>query len=326
MKFKLEISPDEFSNKINHQKKVIFIGSCFSENIGQRLNDLKIPCIINPFGILYNPESVKQALLDIINFRKFCADDLYLHKQLYVSFSHHGSFSGIDKSAVLAKINKNVAKAHNFLKQTDVLYITFGTFRAYKLLQNNKIVANCHKLPNYEFENFLLNIDEIFSDYTKLIDTLRNFNPQLEIVFTVSPVRHWKDGATQNQISKSYLFVLIDRLLQKYKHLHYFPSYEIMMDDLRDYRFYADDLLHPSSLAVDYIWQKFEDTFFSQQTKEIAKKIRKIQKNLNHRPLYPNTEEYKKFIEQNNKQIKQLEEMVGFPIFDNQSDSITNYE
>ncbi len=311
MKFKLEIEPEKFHNKIDYKTKIMFIGSCFSENIGKKLSNVKIPCLINPFGILYNPESVRQALIDVVNVRKFSESDLHFYKQRYVSFAHHGCFSGTDKSAVLAKINESVENAHHFLKNSQILYITFGTFRAYKWFKSNNIVANCHKLPNSEFENFLLDIDTTFRNYNLLIERLKQFNPNLDIVFTISPVRHWKDGAVNNQISKSYLFVLIDRLLGRYEHLHYFPAYEIMMDDLRDYRFYADDLLHPNDLAVNYIWEKFEDTFFSSEAKEIAKKIRKLQKNLNHRALYPETDEYKKFVAKNMEQIAAIEKMLN---------------
>ncbi len=311
IKFKLEIEPEKFKNKIDYTKKIMFIGSCFSENIGKKLCNFKIPCLINPFGILYNPQSVLKSLQDIVNLRTFNEDDLYFYKERYISFAHHGIFSGTDKLTVLKKINNSISNAHDFLKEASLLYITFGTFRAYKLLTNNTIVANCHKLPHYKFENSLLDLDNVYDSYNALIDNLKTFNPNLEIVFTVSPVRHWKDGAVNNQVSKSYLFILINKLLDKYNHTHYFPSYEIMMDDLRDYRFYADDLLHPNDLAVDYIWEKFEDSFFSSETKELVKKVKQIQRNLQHKALYPETEEYKKFAAKNAEQIRLLEKELG---------------
>ncbi len=310
IKFKLEVNTESFANKIDHSKKVMFIGSCFSDNIGAKLCELKIPCLVNPFGVLYNPQSVMQSLRDIVNLRIFNEEDLYFYRQRYISFAHHGSFSGSDKFDVLDKINKGISNAHKFLKDANLLYITFGTFRAYKLLKNNMIVANCHKLPHKEFENFLLNIDDVFASYNLLIDDLKKFNPDLDIIFTVSPVRHWKDGAVNNQISKSYLFILIHKLLEKHNHTHYFPAYEIMIDDLRDYRFYADDLLHPNALAVSYIWEKFEDCFFSSKTKELVKRIKQIQKNLNHKAFYPESEEYKKFAAKNKEQMLKLEKEI----------------
>ncbi len=307
---KSEVNTDSFYKKIDYDSKVVFTGSCFSENIGQKLETVKIPVIINPFGILYNPESVRQSLQYIIDNKMFKSDNLFFHNEKWISFSHHGKYSGQNKNEVLDKINTSIKNAHLFLKKTDILYITFGTFRAYKLLNTNNVVANCHKLPAKNFSNELLDFEQTYNAYCNLLEQLHVFNPELDIVFTVSPVRHWKDGAVNNQLSKSYLSVLTHKLVDKYDFAHYFPSYEIMMDDLRDYRFYADDLFHPSKLAVDYIWSKFEETFLGQKAIETAKKIQKLVKNLNHKVFYPKSDEYKKFVISNIKQINQLQNQL----------------
>lgn len=307
---KSEINPIPFGKKIDYSSRIIFTGSCFAENIGNKLSQLKIPTLINPFGILYNPESVRKSLVDIVNCREFTENDLFFYNEKWISFAHHGTYSAQNKNDALYKINESIKHANEFLSKTDFLFITFGTFRAYTLLNTGKIVANCHKLPTANFTNELLDIDILFDNYCKLIEQLSANNPNMEIVFTVSPVRHWKDGAINNQLSKSYLFILIHKLVKKYNNSHYFPSYEIMMDELRDYRFYADDLFHPSNLAVEYIWSKFEQTYFSKHAIETAKKVKKINQNLNHRVFYPNTEAYKKFVIRNIEQINQIQKQL----------------
>ena len=301
-----EVFPDFFKKKIDYSKNVAFIGSCFTENIGQQLLETKIPCIINPFGILYNPKSVSNALKHILNKRYFTKDELVFFNEKWISFSHHGIYSGMDKDEVLFKINSVIDRGNQFLKVTNILFITFGTAWVYFYKQTGKIVANCHKMPSKEFEHQLLQPHAIIEDYNLLLAKLKEFNKNLEIVFTISPVRHWKDGAVNNQLSKSNLFVAVHELVKKYDFVHYFPSYEIMMDDLRDYRFYADDMFHPSKLAIDYIWEKFSQTFLSEKAIKISKQVEKLKKNMEHRVFYPKTEAYKKFIISNLKLIKSL--------------------
>ncbi len=306
-----EIFPGFFQKKIDHFSKVMFVGSCFSDNIGQKLEKTKIPSLINPFGVLYNPESVRSAIFSMLENKKYVSGDLDFFNEKWISFAHHGNFSGAKKVDVLKKINDTISDAHEFLENINVLFITFGTACVYELLKTKRIVANCHKVPAKEFRHFLLQVDEIVGNYEKLFVELKKFNPRLEIVFTVSPVRHWKDGAVNNQLSKSILFVAVHKLVEKFEFAHYFPSYEILMDDLRDYRFYADDLFHPNQLAIEYIWEKFCATYFSDKTISVIKEIDKLQKNIGHKVFYPKTEAYKKFISNNLNLIKNLE--VQFP-------------
>ena len=304
--FRTEIFPKKSLFSIDYHKKMVFMGSCFTENIGIKLLENKLPALVNPFGVLYNPESVLKALEIIISKKIFINNDLNFENDKWFSFDHHSSFSSPNKEEVLKKINGEINKAHNYIKEAQSLFITFGTSWYFKLLKNNEVVANCHKLPANLFDRKILKTKKIVSSWSQLIKKISEFNPDLKIVFTVSPIRHWKDGAINNQLSKSILNVAIHEIIKEYKHISYFPSYELIMDDLRDYRFYDDDFLHPNSQAINYIWDKFKTTFIAERTVQISQQVEKIVKAVNHRPFHPKTKSYKKFLEINLENIKQL--------------------
>ncbi len=294
--FRTEIFLKKSDFFIDYSSKSFFIGSCFSDNIGNILKDLKFPVVLNPFGVLYNPVSVKNALKAIIDKKVFTENDLNFANDKWFSYQHHGSFSSTKKNEILDNINKQSTLAHNFLAKTKVLFVTFGTAWYYRLKATGEIVANCHKQAAQLFQREMLSVNEIVNLWTPFIEHLQTFNPELKIVFTLSPVRHWKDGAENNQLSKSVLNVAIHEIINKNSHCSYFPAYEIMMDDLRDYRFYSDDFLHPNKLAVNYIWSKFCTVFIEDKTLQISKKIEKINKALSHKILHRNTPEHKKFL------------------------------
>ncbi|MCF6242408.1 MAG: GSCFA domain-containing protein [Bacteroidales bacterium] len=304
--FRTEIFLKKSSFLINYRTETFFIGSCFSDNIGKIVNDLKFPVLLNPFGVLYNPVSVKNALTLIIENKKFTEKDLNFASGKWFSYQHHGSFSSPEPEKILEKINLQTHSAHNFLSKTKVLFITFGTAWFYRLKETNEIVANCHKQPSKLFDRELLTVSEIVESWTKMISALQKFNHDLKIVFTLSPVRHWKDGAVNNQLSKSTLHLAIQEIIKKQNNCFYFPTYEIMMDDLRDYRFYTDDYLHPNNLAINYIWAKFCDAFIEDKTLQIAGQIEKISKALNHKILHQGTKEHKKFLINLLNKIKQF--------------------
>jgi hypothetical protein len=306
LQFRTEISLKKSSFLIDYQSASFFIGSCFSDNIGKILYDLKFPALLNPFGVLYNPVSVSDALTSIVENKKFTEKDLNFASGKWFSYHHHGSFSNPEKEKILIKINSQCNLAHNFLRKTKILFVTFGTAWYYSLKESGTIVANCHKQPSQLFDREILSVIEIVDLWTKTIKNLRLFNPDLKVVFTLSPVRHWKDGAVNNQLSKSVLHVAIHEIIKKQANCFYFPAYEIMMDDLRDYRFYADDLLHPGKLAIDYIWTKFCDVFIENKTLQISKQIEKINKALNHKALHPETEAHEKFLKAQINKIKHL--------------------
>lgn len=262
------------------------MGSCFTENIGNQLKQYQFRTNINPFGIIYNPVSIFANLKSITDKKVYGENDLLQHNELYLSLNHHGQFSGTDKTEVLNHINTTIEKAHANFNAAKFVIITLGTAFVYKHLAQDRVVANCHKIPNTAFEKRLLTMDEIKTAFDKVKNQLKDKT----ILFTVSPVRHWRDGAVENQRSKSILIESIHQLIAENANCYYFPAYEIMMDELRDYRFYEEDMLHPNKVAVKYIWQRFAETFFSEQTQHINIQLEKIHLLLQHRIKNANTE------------------------------------
>ena len=285
MKFRTEITLSPAAFSISHSDKVMMIGSCFVENISERMLHAGFAVNVNPFGVVYNPASVADSLRQLIVYQPYTEEDLFLHEGIYHSFSHHSRFSGTDKVAVLEKINTSLAEASDFLRQANLLIITFGTASVYCLASTGEIVSNCHKLPAREFEEKRLTVEQITELWKQLIKELRTVNPDLKILFTVSPIRHRKHGEHANQLSKSVLLLAIDEIVQSHTQCFYFPAYEIVLDDLRDYRFYADDLIHPNSQAIEYIWEKFSDTYFEPPTVELIREYEKQQKRNAHKPI-----------------------------------------
>mgnify|MGYP006301579233 FL=1 len=257
--------------------------------------------------MLYNPESVRNALDILVNEKYFGEEDLHEHNSRWLSFYHDTSFSGHDREMVLQEINKSIHAGNQWLNKTNLLIITFGTARVYHHKKRDHIVSNCHKLPAKEFKRYLLDINEIVDGYHELIGQLKKFNPNLHIVFTISPVRHWKDGAVGNQQSKAILVLAIKKLLGEFPELEYFPAYEILMDELRDYRFYAEDMLHPGETGINYIWDRFCETYIKKSTWKLMEKVDAIIKAKNHRPFHPKSLEYQNFLK---KQIEKTEHFL----------------
>ena len=292
--------------KIGYEDHIMTLGSCFAENIGKKLNDVFFLTDINPFGMLYNPFSISNSIELLIHNKPFAEKDLFQNKGLWQSFSHSSLFSATTAEKCLENINDRFQKAADFLAKTDFLLITFGTAWIYEEQKSGSVVSNCHKLPATAFFRRRLTVEEIVTEYSKLINELTNKLPHLKLIFSVSPIRHWKDGAHENNISKSILLLAIDELQKQFEQVHYFPAYEIQMDELRDYRFYASDMQHPSDVAVDYIWEKFCQTYFDKPTSKIKKELEQLSADLNHRPLFPDSEEYQKFQANITKKKKEL--------------------
>lgn len=314
MKFFTEVEIPACPWTIDYQSGVMMMGSCFTENIGQKLEEMKFNVDINPFGILYNPVSIANSIRNLIRQKDFTADDLFFDQGIWNSFSHHSRFSGVDRDQVLADINRRMKESGLFLKNARFLIITFGTAWVYEWMQNGQVVSNCHKVPEKEFHRYKLTTDEIVKDYTKLKTELLKFNPNIKMVFTVSPIRHWKDGAIENQRSKATLLLAIDQLTKncENEHCYYFPSYEILMDELRDYRFYASDMLHLSEVAVEYVFSKFSKIMISENSMKLSADVIKILLAVKHRPLNSASEEYRKFLLYNLEQIDRLTENFPF--------------
>lgn len=310
--FTTKVEIPESPVKITYDDNIITLGSCFSENIGKKLEDAYFESNVNPFGALYNPVSVKNSLYYLLHDKQFTQNDLFFDGNLWHSFMHSSFFSDISAEKCLQKINSQLEKSKISLRQTKFLLVTFGTAWVYEHLKNGEIVSNCHKLPAKEFVRYRLSSEDIVSDYNELILELNSQIPDLYIIFTVSPIRHWKDGAHENNISKAILLQAIDVLQEQFKNIFYFPAYEIQLDELRDYRYYANDMFHPSQTAIDYIWTRFSDCFFSAETKKLKKELEQLNADLSHRPLHPESETYKKFRENTAKKKKKLIEQYPF--------------
>ena len=293
--FSTQIDIPHSTVEITYNDRILTLGSCFAENIGTKLQEACFLTFINPFGVMYNPMSVAQGIRYLLSEKEFTAADLFQSGSLWNSLSHSSAFSATTADEALQKINSRLLAARYFLRETNVMMITLGTAWVFELVENGKIVSNCHKLPASRFTRRRLSVDEIINEFTEVFGLLCNSYPGLKFIFTVSPIRHWKDGAHENTVSKSTLHLALDALEKQFDFVHYFPAYEIMMDELRDYRFYASDMLHPSDVAVDYIWQRFGDTYFSSETLNLKKELERLRADLNHRPLHPETEEYRLF-------------------------------
>lgn len=284
---------------ITHAQHLLLLGSCFAENIGHLLKENAFRCDVNPFGILYNPLSVSEALREILSGEQYDEADLFFFRDCWHSPMHHGSFSAASPAEALQQINTRLLQAHQQMDGTDWLLITWGTAYVYQQQASGRIVSNCHKQPEKLFTRRMLTVDEIVSEYTLLLKELLARNPALKVLLTVSPIRHARDGMHANQLSKATLLLAIEQLQTAFPEtVFYFPSYEIVLDELRDYRFYADDMLHPSPIAVSYLWERFSTVFFSDETKKIMQECESIRKALAHRPFHPDSEEHKRFLGQ----------------------------
>jgi hypothetical protein len=309
-----KVNIPKFSKSIDFETVNVFLGSCFSDNIGNWLHDIKFNSISNPFGTMYNPLSVSRCVEHIIHCTVFEEKDLCERKLQYFSYDFHGSFADKNKKSVLNKMNEAVKIAHEKLKIADYLFITFGTAWVFELMSTGNVVANCHKMPSNTFSRRKLEVEEIVNVWDKLQNLLFERFPKLNIVYTVSPIRHLKDGAIENTRSKATLFVALEKLLKNNIRVHYFPAYEIVQDELRDYRFYAKDMVHLSEIAIDYIRKEFSDAFFDISTFEIIKQIEDIVAASKHKPLHPESIEYSQFCNKMLAKIKSIE--LSYPNLD----------
>ena len=312
MNFRTLVELPEKEVKISHSERIMLWGSCFVENIGKLLEESKFRCEVNPLGILYNPISIAESLQQVLDGKVYVETDLFQANGMWHSWMHHSDFSSCSSEKCLRRINDGILTVSESLSGTDWLVVTWGTAYVYSLQQTGMIVGNCHKQPEKLFFRQRLEVAEIVEVWKQLITNLKILNPQLKVLFTVSPIRHAKDGMHGNQLSKSVLLLAVDELCKLCPDCFYFPSYEIMMDELRDYRFYADDMLHPSTKAVEYIWECFCQCYFSKETKEIMKEWDDIKKALNHKPFDSKSEAYRKFLSQIVLKVAQIKEKFPY--------------
>ena len=309
----LEINRSKIS--IEHQQQILSMGSCFAQNIGEHLIQHKFSLLLNPFGILYNPISIEQGLDFLLAGKRMSEDTLFQHHELWHSFHYHGQFSHPNKQIALRQINEALANGSTVLQKASRIILTFGTAHVFILKKNNKVVANCHQLPASNFLRKRLSVDEIVKPMLSILQKLKNNKADLEIILTLSPVRHIRDGFIENQKSKASLLLAIEAICQQLEFVHYFPAYELMMDDLRDYRFYKADMIHPNETAIEYIWQKFQSSFFTKETMELAKKLNAIVKASQHRLLHPQSAGAIKFVKKHLQKIDSLEKEFPFISF-----------
>lgn len=294
MEFRTIITPDRKGIVIRHSDKIIMLGSCFSDNMGLRLADAMINVVINPLGTVYNPMSVAMAARRVMECRLVEQGELVEANGVWNCFDFHSRFSMPDAVEALRAMNGSITSAHEHLRQCRVLFVTLGTAITYS--RGGAVVSNCHKFPSAEFVRQMRSVNEITDVLEDMVSGLREFNPQLRIVFTVSPIRHIADGLATNSLSKSTLRVAVAEMVRMHPDVcSYFPSYEILMDDLRDYRFYAADMVHPSEVAVEYIWEVLKNTYFDVQQQQIISRCERMTKRLRHRPMSQNHEVVDKF-------------------------------
>ena len=296
MEFRTTVKTGENRDWLHHSDKVVLLGSCFSDSIGAKMRGAFIRATVNPMGTLYNPMSIASAVDRLTHATPVAGMDLFMQGGVWNSYDFHSRYSLPDKQATLDRMNRRIVMGHDTLKDARLLTITLGTAIVYRLKSTGEIVANCHKVPQHEFERKMATVDEITRELDTMIVKLRELNPELRIIFTVSPIRHIADGLATNSLSKAMLHVSIHEAIAAHRdYCDYFPAYEIMMDDLRDYRFYASDMVHPSDVAVEYIWQAFQATYLDDRSALALARCERINKRLQHRPMSASREAVERF-------------------------------
>lgn len=306
--FRTPIAPFNSRFKINHQNSLLAIGSCFSETIGSRLKNNKFDIAINPYGTLFNPLSIFNVLEMGLTESMLPEHTIVKQNDVFLSHSLHSSIKAESVKALQEQVQQTNASVSARLKTADVLILTLGSAWVYEMKTTDQLVANCHKVPQKQFNKRLLNIEEVVAAFFDIKEQIEAVNPKIQFVFTVSPVRHTKDTLPLNAVSKSTLRLICHYLEEMAENVSYYPSFEIMMDDLRDYRFFEKDMIHPNEQAIDYIWEHFGNAFFTKQTQTLIKKWAKLQQALSHKPFNPESASHQKFVQ---KTIQKLEAISG---------------
>lgn len=297
MNFTTKVPINKYNFPIDYNSKVMLLGSCFAENMGEKFRYFKFHHVVNPFGIIFNPVSFEKLINRAVNKIEFTEKDIFFHNDLWHCYEVHSVLSNTSSELLLENLNTILNSFTNQIQEATHIILTYGTSWVYRNKTSNEIVANCHKVPQNQFTKELLSIETIQKSIQNTIDLVCKINPNSKFIFTVSPVRHIKDGFVENQRSKSHLISAIHNVNHQPSKVNYFPSFEIMMDELRDYRFYAEDMLHPSQAAIDYIWIKFFENYVDEKEFATMNQVCEIQRALKHRPFNPNTESHQKFLE-----------------------------
>jgi hypothetical protein len=307
MQFRTQITLSKTNNPVDYNSKVISIGSCFAENMAEKFDYFKFQNVTNPFGIIFNSVSIEKIIQRAVQEKWFTEKDVFFHNERWHCFEVHSDLSNSDREELLETLNKAISETNKKLKEATHVIITYGTSWIYRNIDSNEIVANCHKVPQKQFSKELLSVDVIHKNIQNTIDLIHTLNTDINFIFTISPVRHIKDGFIENQLSKSHLFTALHKIINHQPTINYFPSYEIMMDELRDYRFYAEDMLHPNQVAIDFIWHKFSENYIAENSFSTMQEIEEIQKSLRHRSFNPESEQHQKFLAKLQQKINILE-------------------
>jgi hypothetical protein len=318
MQFRTQIPIPKNNYPIDYNSKIISLGSCFAVNMAEKLDYFKFQNICNPIGILFHPLAIEKLIDFAVSEKQFTENDIFFHNERWHCFDVHSDLSTSNKEDLLASLNALIKLTSQQITESTHMIITYGTSWVYRNVESDSIVANCHKVPQKQFKKELLSIEETRKSIANTLKLIHAVNPNCKIIFTVSPVRHIKDGFVENQVSKANLISALYTVLQvppSGAEGAYFPSYEIMMDELRDYRFYAEDMLHPNQVAIDYIWKRFKETTISETAFTVMDEVESIQKSLSHKPFNPNSESHLKFENKVREKITKLENQYSFMKF-----------
>lgn len=285
----------------------MLLGSCFVENIGSKLDYYKFQNLQNPFGILFHPLAIESFISNVINKKKYTEKDLFFLNERWHCFDTHSKLSSQSKDGLLNNLNTQIDNSQKQINKSSHIIMTLGTAWAYRYIETNKIVSNCHKVPHNKFLKELFTVDEIVESLQSIVALIRRVNKSISILFTVSPIRHLKDGFLENTQSKANLISAVHQVVESRNHIYYFPSYEIMMDELRDYRFYTEDMIHPNITAINYIWEKFKYIWISENAYQTMDLVETIQRGLSHKPFNPESDAHQKFLKNLIEKQKQLQ-------------------
>jgi lysophospholipase L1-like esterase len=297
MKLQTNISIiEQTDNLLDYHSKILLLGSCFSENIGNKLSYFKFQSKQNPFGILFHPKAIENLISRALKEELYTEKELTFNNERWHCLDAHSSISAADKNVLLKNLNAALIHTKKQLKEATHVFITLGTSWVYRYSETNAIVANCHKIPQKEFSKELLSVAEVSKTLEQCIAMLKSINKTVSVTFTVSPVRHLKDGFIENTRSKAHLIAAIHTVINSENNTYYFPSYEIVMDELREYRFYKEDMLHPNTTAINYIWEKFVSSWFSREAQDTMQEVETVQRGISHRPFNEKSEQHQQFL------------------------------
>lgn len=312
MKLQTKISLNKEKNQIDYDSKVLLLGSCFAENIGAKFDFYKFKNLQNPFGIIFHPVGIEKLIDRAISGKEFEKSDLFFHNSLWLTFEVHSKLSRPEQDELRSLLNDKLSDLKEYLTTATHVIITLGTAWVYEHRSSNTIVSNCHKIPQKEFLKKLLSVGQVNDSMNRIVTKIQSVNPNATIISTISPVRHLRDGFVDNTRSKAHLFAGLHQCVDRHDCVFYFPAYELMFDELRDYRFYMEDMIHPNKTAIEIIWERFRDTWIASETIEIQKEIEDLQKMRQHKPFNPSSEAYREFNKTLDSRLERLQKKYPF--------------